>query len=142
MQTSVPGILAAGDATAGGYNSFSRAVSQGMMAGLSAYAYVYRMKLGVSPSLFAYRPTDFSLTEDYRELPVFDPKLRPFMLGDEKTIRAELGDNGGWLAEQLDGKKSMETMAEEQDIPVEKLRQILQGLVEKKLLTFHVDLMA
>lgn len=140
MQSSIPGILAAGDATAGGYNSFSRAVSQGMMAGLSAYKYVYRMKLGISPPLFAYRPTDFSLTEDYRELPVFDKTLKPFMLGDKLTIRAELGSHRDWLCGHLEGKKSMATIAEEQGLPVEELRQLLQGLVEKKLITFHVDL--
>ncbi|MDP3016948.1 MAG: NAD(P)/FAD-dependent oxidoreductase, partial [Deltaproteobacteria bacterium] len=37
METSIPGIFAAGDVTSGGYNSFSRAVAQGMAAGLSAY---------------------------------------------------------------------------------------------------------
>ena len=140
MQTSIPGILAAGDATTGGYNSFSRAVSQGMIAGLSCYRYVYKKKLGKEPPLFAYRPTDFQLTEDFQELPVFDATLRPVMLCKEKEIQVELADNWDWLPEQLDGHKSMEDIAGEKGVSLEKLKKILSGLVEKKLITFHVDL--
>jgi len=140
MQTAVPGILAAGDATAGGYNSFSRAVSQGMIAGLSAYRYVYNKKLGSEPPLFAYRATDFPLSADFQELPVFDKKLKPRILCEEKKIRAVLGDNWRWLPARLHGRESMEKIAGEKNIPLEELRNILKLLVEKKLITFHVDI--
>ncbi|MBW2144873.1 MAG: FAD-dependent oxidoreductase [Deltaproteobacteria bacterium] len=140
MQTSVPGILAAGDVTAGGYNSFSKAVSQGMIAGLSAYRYVYKKKLGSEPPLFAYRATDFLLSEDFQELPVFDKKLKPRILCEEKKIRAVLGDIWSWLPARLLGRESMEEIAGEENVPLEELRNILKLLVEKKLITFHANM--
>jgi hypothetical protein len=140
MQTAVPGILAAGDVTAGGYNSFSRAVSQGMIAGLSAYRYVYKKKLGSEPPLFAYRATDFPLSEDFHELPVFDKKLKPRILCKEEKIRTVLGNNWSWLPARLHGGESMEKIASEENVPLEELRNILKVLVEKKLITFHVNL--
>ncbi len=138
MQTSIPGILAAGDSTAGGYNAFSRAVSQGMIAGLSAYRYVFKKKLGKEPPLFAYRPTDFLLTEDFQELPDFDETLKPVMLCKEDKIQTEVGDTWDWLPEELDGHISMKEIAGNKGIPLEELKNILYGLVEKKLITFHV----
>lgn len=140
MQTSITGILAAGDATAGGYNSFSRAVSQGMTAGLSCYRYVFKKKLGKEPPLFAYRPTDFQLTEDFQELPVFDEKLKPVLLCEENMIQAELGEDWKWLPEKLDGHNSMEDIAIEKGVSLEELRRILNQLIEKKLITLHVEL--
>jgi len=140
MQTAIPGILAAGDVTAGGYNAFSRAVSQGMIAGLSAYRYVYRIKLGIEPTLFAYRATDFPLTEDFQELPLFDENLKPFMLCERKKIEPVLGDRWNWLPEHLHGRESMKTIARIARVPLEELRGILTSLVEKKLITFHVDM--
>ncbi|MBW2216790.1 MAG: hypothetical protein JRF34_06305 [Deltaproteobacteria bacterium] len=101
---------------------------------------MYKKKLGKEPPLFAYRPTDFQLTEDFQELPVFDATLRPVMLCKEKEIQAELADNWDWLPEQLDGHKSMEDIAGDKGIPLEELKKILSGLVEKKLITFHVEL--
>jgi thioredoxin reductase (NADPH) len=140
MQTAVPGILAAGDVTAGGYNSFSRAVSQGMIAGLSAYRYVYNKKLGSEPPLFAYRATDFPLSEDFHELPVFDKRLKPRGLCKDDKIQAVLEDNWSWLPAHFHGRKSMEEIAGEGNVPLEELRNILNLLVEKKLITFHVNI--
>ncbi|SPD75290.1 hypothetical protein PITCH_A510025 [uncultured Desulfobacterium sp.] len=137
MQTSIPGILAAGDVTKGGYNSFSRAVSQGMIAGLSAYRYVYKKKMGVEPNLFAYRPTDFELTEDFLEIPTIGDELRPKILGREGEIMAVLGHNWSWLSGKLTGFNSISDIAAEKVIPVEALKKVLTDLVEKKLITFH-----
>jgi succinate dehydrogenase/fumarate reductase flavoprotein subunit len=142
MQTSIPGILAAGDVTSGGYNSFSRAVSQGMIAGLSAYRYVYKKKLGAEPPLFAYRATDFTLNEHFRELPVFDEKLKPKILCEREKIEELLGDTWNRLPERLHGRESMEDIAKKENIPLEELRKILKMLVEKKLITFHVEVKA
>jgi hypothetical protein len=137
MQTSIPGILAAGDVTSGGYNSFSRAVSQGMIAGLSAYRYVYMKKLGAEPPLFAYRATDFTLTEGFQELPAFDEKLKPKILCEREKIELLLGDKWNRLPERLHGRESMEEIARKENIPLKELRKILKWLVEKKLITFH-----
>ena len=139
MGTSIPGIFAAGDVTSGGYNSFARAISQGMAAGLSAYRYVYHKKFGTHPPLFAYRPTDFVFTPQFQELPPFDGKLLPKSLVPEKEIKAALGKDWRWLAGKLDGKSSIQKMAEEKGLRMEDLRKALVRLVEKKMITFHVE---
>jgi hypothetical protein len=138
MQTLIPGVMAAGDVTAGGYNSFSKAVSQGMNAGLSAYRYVYHRKFGSDPPLFAYRPTDFFLYPNFQELPSLDEGLRPRALGKEEEIKAILGDRWDWLSDRLDGRSSIQEIAIEKGIPLEALKEVLKQLVEQKLITFHV----
>jgi thioredoxin reductase (NADPH) len=139
MQTPIPGVFAAGDVTSGGYNSFSRAVSQGIAAGLSAYRYVYQKKFGVSPPLFAYRPTDFLISSHFQELPSLDAKLIPMALVSKKEIKAALGKGGSWLAENLRGRSSIQKMAEERKILLEDLKRMLLHLVEKKMITFHTE---
>ncbi len=141
MQTTIPGLFAAGDATSGGYNSFSRAVSQGIAAGLSAYRYVYQKKFGVSPPLFAYRPTDFLISSHFQELPSLDEKLLPMSLVSKKEIKAALGKGWSWLEENLRGRSSIQKMAEERKIPLEDFKRVLVHLVEKKMITFHIDRM-
>jgi thioredoxin reductase (NADPH) len=137
MQTAIPGILAAGDVTKGGYNSFSRAVSQGMIAGLSAYRYVYKKKMGDEPILFAYRPTDFVLSEDFREIPAVGKELRPMILCRDEEIMDALDNTWSWLPGRLTGRNSISEIAAEKNFPVEGLTEILMQLAEKKLITFH-----
>jgi thioredoxin reductase (NADPH) len=139
METSIPGIFAAGDVTSGGYNSFSRAVAEGMAAGLSAYRYIYHKKFGTYPPLFAYRPTDFPITSDFEELPPLDEDLLPQSLIDEEEIEASLGKKWGGLSRSLNGKLSIEEIAEEKKLPLEDLKIVLKRLVEKKMITFHVE---
>ncbi len=139
MQTSIPGVFAAGDATSGGYNSFSRAVAQGVAGGLSAYRYVHQKKFGIPPSLFAYRPTDFSIPAHFRELPPLDDRLLPISLVSRREIRGELEKGWAWLAEKLDGNLSIRKIAKEKTITTENLKGMLLHLVEKKMITFHTD---
>jgi thioredoxin reductase (NADPH) len=139
METAIPGIFAAGDVTAGGYNSFSRAVSQGIAAGLSAYRYVYQKKFGTWPPLFAYRPTDFPISAHFRELPAFNDQLLPKSLVSQRRIRTALKKEWAWLLRKLNGTLSMRRIAEEKNIPPEDLRKALTPLVEKKLVTFHIE---
>jgi thioredoxin reductase len=139
MQTSIPGILAAGDVTVGGYNSFSRAVAQGITAGLSAYRYVYQRKFGFEPPLFAYRAKDFPLSSHYRELPSLDGGLQPKALVKRKEIRESLGERWAWLGDRLDGQSSIREIAEETGAEPENLKHVLSSLVEKKMITFHVE---
>jgi thioredoxin reductase (NADPH) len=139
MQTSIPGILAAGDATAGGYNSFARAVSQGITAGLSAYRYVYRRKFGTYPPLFAYRPTDFPLRGDFQELPPLRDGLRPKALANAFEINAALDGGWRWLPDRLDGTRSIREIAEEQGVSLEYVKGLLDKLVEQKMITFHIE---
>jgi hypothetical protein len=139
MQTSVPGILAAGDVTAGGYNSFSRAVAQGMTAGLSAYRYIYGRKFGFEPPLFAYRPKDFPLSSHFQELPPLDEGLRPMALVKREEIKASLGERWAWLIDRLHGRLSIRKIAEETGSEPESLKKVLRWLVERKMITFHIE---
>jgi succinate dehydrogenase/fumarate reductase flavoprotein subunit len=140
METSIPGIFAAGDVTSGGYNSFSRAVAQGMAAGLSAYRYIYHKKFGTYPPLFAYRPTDFPIPSDFEELPPLDEDLLPKPLVDGKEIEASLGRKWVGLSKSLNGKLSIRKMAEKKNVAIEDLKKVLKRLAEKKMITFHIDL--
>jgi thioredoxin reductase (NADPH) len=139
MQTTIPGVFAAGDATSGGYNSFSRAVSQGIAAGLSAYRYVYQKKFGVPPPLFAYRPTDFLISSHFKELPPLNEKLLPMSLVSKKEMKAGLGKAWSWLAETLDGNLSIQEIVEQKKISLEDLKRVFIHLVEKKMITFHME---
>jgi thioredoxin reductase (NADPH) len=125
MQTTIPGIFAAGDVTAGGYNSFSRAVSQGIAAGLSAYRYVYQKKFGLSPPLFAYP---------------LDERLLPVSLVSKKEMKAALRKGWPWLIGKLHGNLSIQEIAEEKKIPLEDLKRVFIHLVEKKMITFHTEM--
>lgn len=137
MQTSVPGVFAAGDVTSGGYNSFSRAVAQGIAGGLSAYRYVYHKKFGISPSLFAYRPTDFPIPARFQELPPLDHRLLPKSLVSQREIKTELEKGWTWLTEKLHGDLSIREIAKEKTIPIEDLKRMLLHLLERKMITFH-----
>ena len=139
METSIPGVFAAGDVTSGGYNSFSRAVSQGIAAGLSAYRYVYHKKFGIHPALFAYRPTDFLITPGFRELPPLNEKLLPKSLVSEREMRAALKKEWLWLSEKLHGNLSIQEIAKERGLHAEDLQTVLNRLVEKKMITFHIE---
>ena len=139
MQTTIPGVFAAGDATSGGYNSFSRAVAQGIAAGLSAYRYVYQKKFGVPPPLFAYRPTDFLISSHFKELPFLKEKLLPMSLVSKKEMKAGLGKAWSWLAETLDGNLSIQEIVEQKKISLEDLKRVFIHLVEKKMITFHME---
>ncbi|MGO8991640.1 MAG: NAD(P)/FAD-dependent oxidoreductase [bacterium] len=139
MQTPIPGVFAAGDVTSEGYNSFSRAVSQGIAAGLSAYRYVYQKKFGVSPPLFAYRPTDFLISSHFQELPFLDERLLPMSLVSKEEIKTTLRKGWSWLTEKLHGNLSIREIAKEKSIPIEDLKKMLLHLVEKKMITFHTE---
>jgi len=139
METSIPGLFAAGDATCGGYNSFARAVAQGMAAGLSAYRYVYHKKFGAYPPLFAYRPTDFTLRSNFRELPPFQKDLLPKSLVDARKIETLLGKKWSILSRTLHGKISIEEITKRGPYHPEELREVLERLVEKKMITFHLE---
>jgi thioredoxin reductase (NADPH) len=137
MKTAVPGMFAAGDVTAGGYNSLSRALAQGIAAGLSAYSYVFQRKFGFEPPLFAYRPTDFTLPAGFRELPLLHGSLKPKALADMDDIRKALETGWEGLLDSLDGSRTIGEIAREKGIAEDRLQDMLQKLVEKKLITVH-----
>ncbi len=138
METAIPGVFAAGDATSGGYNSFSRAVAQGITAGLSAYRYVYHKKFGAYPPLFAYRPTDFRILSNFEELPPLDGNLLPKSLVDGKEMEAVLGRKWAGLQGSLNGRLSIEAIAKKKKLDPEELKKILKRLAGRKMITFHI----
>jgi len=139
MQTPIPGVFAVGDVTSGGYNSFARAVAQGIAGGLSAYRYVYQKKFGMDPSLFAYRPTDFLIPARFQELPPLDGRLLPKSLVSDQEMKAALGKGRSGLAEKFHGNLSIQEIVEKKKIRLEDLKKVLIHLVEKKMITFHID---
>lgn len=138
METTIPGVFAAGDVTSGGYNSFSRAVAQGITAGLSAYRYVYHKKFGAYPPLFAYRPTDFQIQSNFEELPSLDGNLLPKSLANGKEIEAILGRKWAALSGSFNGTLSVEEIAQRKKVPPGALKKVLERLVERKMITFHI----
>ncbi len=142
METFTPGIFAAGDVTSGGYNSFARAVAQGMAAGLSAYRYVFRKKFGSDPPLFAYRPTDFVIPPDFKELPPLPQDLRPKSLVAQEEIEKQLGKKWEGLSRALNGRASIKEIAEARGCDLGALEKVLKQLVEKKIITFHIGVKA
>ena len=139
METLIPGLFAAGDVTSGGYNSFSRAVSQGMAAGLSAYRYVFHKKFGTHPPLFAYRPTDFMIPSDFEELPPLREDLLPVSLVDQKMIKSSLERKWAGLLSNFNGRVSIGEIAKRKKLNSEELKKVLKRLAEKKMITFHVE---
>jgi len=139
MRTTVPGILAAGDVTAGGYNSFSRAVSQGVIAGLSIYEDIFIKKFGQPPPLFAYRPSDFELHADFQELPRIGDRMIPVALSPADEIQKAHPPADRGLIDCLDGHKSIEEIGHTAKMPLAKLKETLVTLAEKKLITFHIE---
>lgn len=138
METSIPGIFAAGDVTSGGYNSFARAVAQGMAAGLSAYRYVFHKKFGIDPPLFAYRPTDFTIPSNFKELPFLEDEFLPLSLIDGEEIETTLGKKWTGLSNHLHGKLSIKEIAQRERLHPEELKKVLKWLAERKMITFHM----
>jgi len=137
MRTALAGVFAAGDVTAGGYNSFSRAVGQGVAAGLSAYRHVFVRKFGAEPPLFAYRPSPAVLGADFRELPVLHAELKPRALARAGQVRGQLEGRWAWMCEGLDGTMTIAELAREHRVPLAELQEVLGRLIEKKLITLH-----
>ncbi|MCP4665522.1 MAG: hypothetical protein GY849_04070, partial [Deltaproteobacteria bacterium] len=116
------------------------ALSQGMTAGLSAYRHVYHKKFGAEPPLFAYRPTDFVLYPDFQELPPLNHGLKPKALVPEKALGPVMGKDWSWLVDRLDGRSSVDSLAAEGKVSPEALEEKLTQLVEKKMITFHIEI--
>jgi len=97
MKTPVDGLFAAGDIT-GTYFCASRAISEGIAAGFSAYEKVMEMKGFRGQSLFAYRPSGRKFSKEYREVSPVGPGDRVIVLSRAEKIeefmknRSEISD--------------------------------------------------
>jgi hypothetical protein len=54
-------------------------------------------------------------------------------------MKAALGKGRSGLAEKFHGKLSIQEIAEKKKLPLEDLKRVLIHLVEKKMITFHID---
>ncbi|HNY10390.1 MAG TPA: FAD-dependent oxidoreductase [Candidatus Wallbacteria bacterium] len=87
MKTSIRGLYAAGDIT-GSYSCASRAISEGVIAGFSAYREVMSLKDVKDYSLFAYKAEDCLIKEEYREINSAHFKRGLVVLAGAKKIAA------------------------------------------------------
>ena len=138
MCASVEGLFAAGDVT-GMPASVAKAIGEGVVAGFSAYSYVYRLKFHRTPPPFAYVPQDGSLDTYPGDLPASFAGMSPVILGKTEHVKASLdaavgqsygaaldmlarGDLEGFLALFDDRNEGLDAM---------------NKLVRRKLVTFH-----
>ena len=94
MKTQVRGLYAAGDIT-GSYFCASRAISEGVIAGFSAYREVMSQKGVKDYSLFAYKAEDRIVEENYREINTDHLKSELIVLSGEKKIAEYFGELKG-----------------------------------------------
>jgi len=79
MKTGIPGVYAAGDVT-GLYATVGRSIGDGIVAGFSAYRYLFSLKFNREPCLFAYAAQDVKITPGFKDLPRPEKHLRPKLL--------------------------------------------------------------
>ena len=56
-----------------------------------------------------------------------------------KEIRESLGERWAWLVDRLHGQSSIREIADETGAEPENLKHVVSSLVEKKMITFHVE---
>lgn len=138
MSTSAKGIFAAGDAI-GMPASVAKSIGEGILAGFSAYGYVYKRKFGVKPSLFAYFPDDQFLNKTYKELPdaIYDMPIVPLVSQEEilPVIMEHVGDRAKDVLDTLTDQNKEHFY----EVCGNKImaNRIIQNLIKNKLITVH-----
>jgi len=143
MRTNLPGVFAAGDIT-GTIAAASKAMSEGVVAGLGAYAHVFARKFGREPSLFAYRATDTAITPAHREIPPFAARMPVVLLSTPRDVAKAWGkvpeadgvDCDAFLA-SADDRPSLTALARRLGPPLAETRALVTALAERKLATVH-----
>ncbi len=124
------------------------ALGEGVVAGFSAYRYVYRKKFKQDTPLFAYFGYDRELTVSFRELPCYQPDtFASELLGDESLLTDLLplrfkGDDlaaAEALLEQLsrsgDGLLTVQQLADKTLQPLARLQTVIDDLLREKQTT-------
>ncbi|MEW6733907.1 MAG: NAD(P)/FAD-dependent oxidoreductase [Acidobacteriota bacterium] len=142
MQTSLPGIFAAGDVT-GRYSSTLMALGDGVCAGFSAYKWAFQAKFGHEPRLFAYSPINEVIIPGTKDLPFLPdwcyPKLlsgKPEFIALAKQAGIELA--GVALDTLLDGTHSLAQIATQMNWDLEKFRELIINACAARLMTVHL----
>lgn len=148
MRTSVSGVFAAGDITGPPF-SVAKAVGEGVTAGLECYRYVYRLKFGKEPPMFAFYPIhDREGKPSYFEVPELKDDYMPKLLGkyevkDGKICFTEIElpheDVNETILMLTDGKHSVKDIIYEvsrkHELSENEAKKNLEELVER-LITF------
>lgn len=137
MATTSPGVFAAGDIT-GTPCAASKALGEGVVAGFSAYAHVYRRKFHADPALFAYVPTDRALDNPVDDIPEALSDMPAVPLVSDSTLRAALGqfcpDHCEAVVEALRDRRPG---ALRRALGEDRGQAILRRLVRDKMATVH-----
>lgn len=143
MGTNLPGVFAAGDAT-GDIAAASKAIAEGVIAGLSAYAYVFGRKFGREPTLFAYKATDFEIPPDFREIPALAAASPVVLVSEARDlakhwarIPAAAGVDASAFAEAAAARPSLSALSRRMRMPLATGRALVTALIERKLATVH-----
>jgi len=133
--TNLPGVFAAGDAT-GLYAMALKALSEGAVAGLSAYRYVFGQKFGFPAPIFAYAAQDAAIDPtrcDYPEL-LGDDVIEPLgTKADMETCLATQGLEG--MAGRLNAAITYGEVCDLLDASA--ARTLIHALLDAKIVTLQ-----
>jgi thioredoxin reductase (NADPH) len=151
MRTSLTGIFAAGDVTGPPY-CVSKAIGEGVTAGFSAYDYVYRLKFGAVPSMFAFYA--FPLNDE-QEIPYPKPRHKPVILGKFRLTANKIYIGSTtfrkcpdllFLSTHLDGSTTISALSKSFSLKFKKnkaeairlISQFVFELIKAKEATIHI----
>ncbi len=138
MLTSEKGLYAAGDVT-GMPASVAKSIGEGVLAGFSAYSYVYQLKFGIKPSLFAYVPDERCFDNVQKALPDAIHNMTPVLLVSEEDILPIIKEQVGNRATEVLNALNKRNKESFQRACGNKLlaSKVLKYLVKNKLITVH-----
>jgi thioredoxin reductase (NADPH) len=143
MKTSIPGVYAAGDIT-GLYATVGRSIGDGIVAGFSAYRYLFNLKFNREPCLFAYAAQDVKITPGFKDLPRPDKNLRPKLLvsaGNAARLAEEYGAAQKGIKAFLSSCAGIKTISEhlaDKTVEEGELFSFIEFLLTKKALALHL----
>lgn len=143
MKTSIPGVYAAGDVT-GLYATVGRSIGDGIVAGFSAYRYLFNLKFNREPCLFAYAAQDVKITPGFKDLPRPEKHLRPKLLvSRENAVRlaAEYRVKRNGIDAFLSSCAGIKTITEhlaDKSLEENELFDFIEFLLTKKALALHL----
>jgi thioredoxin reductase (NADPH) len=143
MRTSIPGVYAAGDIT-GLYATVGRSIGDGIVAGFSAYRYLFNLKFNREPCLFAYTAQDVKITPGFKDLPRPEKNLRPKLLVSQENA-ARLAEEYGAAQKSIEvflsscsGIKTIAEHLADTALEENELFNFIEFLLTKKAVALHL----
>jgi thioredoxin reductase (NADPH) len=143
MRTSIPGVYAAGDVT-GLYATVGRSIGDGIVAGFSAYRYIFNLKFDREPCLFAYAAQDVKITPGFKDLPRPEKNLRPKLLVSRENaarLAAEYRVKQNGIDAFMDSCAGIKTITEilaDTLLEENELFSFIEFLLTKKAVALHL----